>query len=80
MAPPRRAAAGAARRLGLDPDTNPDLVGAGRSAEGSIEWLELLKRARAEKEARDKEPAVAEGSVGRRGGKAGAAERLARGS
>lgn len=58
---------GAASAQGVDPAKNPDLTAAGRTAEGSVEWFELLKRARAEKEARDKEPAAsgrsAEGSV-----------------
>jgi hypothetical protein len=46
---------------GLDPQSDPDLAGADRTAEGSIEWLELLKRARAEKEARDKDAVAASG-------------------
>lgn len=37
-----------------DAARNPDLALAGRTAEGSVEWLELLKRARAEKEERDR--------------------------
>lgn len=37
-----------------DAAKNPDLALAGRTAEGSVEWLELLKRARAEKEERDR--------------------------
>lgn len=58
---------GAAPSDAIDPAENPDLTGIGRTAEGSVEWLELLKRARAEKEARDKDATAtarsAEGSV-----------------
>ncbi len=46
---------------GIDPARNPDLTAAGRTAEGSVEWLELLKRARAEKETREREPITASG-------------------
>lgn len=57
-----------ALREGVDATKNPDLSGAVRTAEGSVEWLELLKRARAKKDAREKDHAVggarsAEGSV-----------------
>jgi hypothetical protein len=45
----------------IDPARNPDLTAAGRTAEGSVEWLELLRRARAEKETREKEPIAASG-------------------
>jgi hypothetical protein len=53
---------------GVDPAKNPDLAAATRTAEGSVEWFELLKRARAEKEARGKDSSAmsgrsAEGSV-----------------
>lgn len=52
---------------GLDPKRDPDLAGATRTAEGSVEWLELLKRARDEKEGRRSPPGAtgrsAEGSV-----------------
>jgi hypothetical protein len=53
---------------GVDPTENPDLAGVARTAEGSVEWLELMKRARLEKEMREKETAsgaarTAEGSV-----------------
>ena len=46
---------------------NPD-IGQTRNSEGSIEWAELIRRARAEKEARDREPPAAtnrssEGSI-----------------
>jgi hypothetical protein len=52
----------------LDPLRNPDLARTDRSADGSVEWIELLKLARAEKEARGKaDPAQsgrsAEGSI-----------------
>lgn len=50
-----------AQAEGFDPAKNPDLTAAGRSAEGSVEWLELLRRARAEKETREKEPIAATG-------------------
>lgn len=46
---------------GVDPFRNPDLIGAGRTAEGSAEWTDLIKRARAEKEARDKQPPAVDG-------------------
>jgi len=46
---------------------DPDIASATRTAEGSVEWLELLKRARDEKEGRNTPPAAssrsAEGSV-----------------
>ncbi len=51
---------------GLDPAKDPDLATASRTAEGSVEWFELLKRALDEKEGRAKPAAVgrsAEGSV-----------------
>jgi hypothetical protein len=53
---------------GLNAARDPDLAGAARTAAGSVEWLELLRRARAEKEAQGKAPATengrsAEGSV-----------------
>jgi hypothetical protein len=53
---------------GVDPARNPDIEHVGRTAEGSLEWFELLKRARAEKDEREKdhaEPATrsAEGSI-----------------
>jgi hypothetical protein len=53
---------------GVDLAKNPDIENVGRTAEGSLEWFELLKRARAEKEGREKdhaEPAArsAEGSI-----------------
>lgn len=48
---------------GIDAARNPDLVDSTRTAEGSVEWLELLKRARAEKEAREKEPAESDRSA-----------------
>ncbi len=54
--------------FGLDAARDPDLTGAARTAAGSVEWLELLRRARAEKEAQGKTPVTengrsAEGSV-----------------
>ena len=41
---------------GIDPTANPDLGGGTRTAEGSMELFDLLKRARAEKEKRDTAP------------------------
>jgi hypothetical protein len=54
---------------GIDRTKNPDIASATRTADASIEWIDLLRRARAEKEADQKgincEPAwrTAAGSV-----------------
>ena len=41
---------------GVDASSNPDLGGSTRTSAGSIEWFDLLKRARAEKEKIEKSP------------------------
>jgi hypothetical protein len=41
---------------GVDARANPDLINSARTAESSVEWNELLRRARAQKEADAKQP------------------------
>src|SRR5258707_644013 len=48
---------------GINRAKNPDIVSSTRTAAASIEWIELLRRARDEKEAMRKRPKSAEGSV-----------------
>ncbi len=52
---------------GIDPQRDPDLASATRTAEGSVEWFELLRRALDEKAAQQTSPQgagrSAEGSV-----------------
>jgi len=48
---------------GIDRAKNPDIVSSTRTAAASIEWIELLRRARDEKEAIGSKPRTAEGSL-----------------
>jgi hypothetical protein len=40
----------------VDPETDPDLTISPRDVQGVVEWNSLVKRAKAEKERRDKDP------------------------
>jgi hypothetical protein len=48
---------------GINRAKNPDIVSSTRTAAASIEWIELLRRARGEKEAIRSKPKSAAGSV-----------------
>ena len=48
---------------GVDPATDPDLAISQRDAQGVVEWNSLIKRAKAEKERRDKDPGATLNSI-----------------